>query len=96
LVQTALTVIGFSGIVLSFVPFVDSFKLITDVLLGGVFFGDPVWFLDPLWLLAAPCIILPAPISMGYVLWLITGRFPRWALHASYVLSAWLVAVSWH
>lgn len=85
-VQIALTVIGLSGIILSFVPFTGSITPLTDVLLD--------WDIaDSIWLLAAPCIILPFPISIGYAFWLTTGRFPRWASMASYVSSA-LLAVS--
>ena len=82
--QIALTVIGLSGIVLSFVPFSFGIVPFPDFLLDWA-------FSDPLWLLAAPCIILPVPISVGYIWWLITGRFPFSATLASYVLSGWLV-----
>jgi hypothetical protein len=82
--QIALTIIGLSGIILSFVPFSYGNVPLPDVLLDWA-------FSDPLWLLAAPCIILPVPISVGYIWWLITGRFPFSARQASYVLSGWLV-----
>ena len=78
-VQIALTVIGLSGIILSFVPFtsgVAPYEVILDL-----------QFVD-LWLLVAPCVFLPILVSMGYVLWLITGRLPRWTMLASSVLAA--------
>jgi hypothetical protein len=78
-VQIALTVIGLSGIILSFVPFtfgVAPYEVILEEPIGD------------LWLLVAPCVFLPILVSMGYVLWLITGRLPRWTMLASYVFAA--------
>ena len=78
-VQIALTVIGLSGIILSFVPFTSGiapYEAILDEL-----------FVD-LWLLVAPCVFLPILVSLGYVLWLITGQLPRWTMLASYVFAA--------
>lgn len=78
-VQIALTVIGLSGIISSFVPFtagIAPYEVILDEL-----------FVD-FWLLVAPCVFLPILVSMGYVLWLITGRLPRWTMLASYILAA--------
>ena len=78
-VQIALTAIGLSGIILSFVPFTSGiapYEVILD---------EP--FVD-LWFLVAPCVFLPILVSMGYVLWLITGRLPRWTMLAGYVLAA--------
>ncbi len=78
-VQIALTVIGLSGIILSFVPFTSGiapYEVILD---------EP--FVD-LWFLVAPCVFLPILVSMGYVLWLITGRLHRWTMLASYVFAA--------
>jgi len=86
-VQIALTVLGLSGVILPFVPFIDDLKPFSDVLLS---FDFP----DALWLLAVPCIVLPLPISLAYVQWLVTGRLPRWASLAAYVLSALFVTSS--
>ncbi len=72
-VQIALTVIGLSGIILSFVPFASGVAPY-EVILDGPF--------------VAPCVFLPILVSMGYVLWLITGRLPRWTMLASYVFAA--------
>ncbi len=80
-VQIALTVIGLSGIILSFVPFTPVVAPI-GVILNALIYG-----LD-LWLLVAPCVFLPILVSMGYVLWLITGRLHRWTMLASYVFAA--------
>ena len=80
-VQIALTVIGLSGIILSFVPFTSGiapYEVILDALIDYLGF----------WLLVAPCVFLPILVSMGYVLWLITGRLPRWTMLASYVFAA--------
>ena len=78
-VQIALTVIGLSGIILSFVPFTSGVVPYEGIL------ESPI---DDFWLLVAPCVFLPIPVSMGYVLWLITGRLPRWTMLASYVFAA--------
>ncbi len=83
-VQIALTVIGLSGIILLFVPFA------VGVVPYEVILDEP--FAD-LWLLA-PCVFLPILVSMGYVLWLITGQLPRWTMLASYVLAALLMCSS--
>ncbi len=80
-VQIALTVIGLSGIILSFVPFTSGVAPY-DVILNALI--DDLDF----WLLVAPCVFLPILVSMGYVLWLITGRLPRWTMLASYVFAA--------
>lgn len=85
--QIALTVIGLSGIVLSFVSFTSDIRPLTDVLLH--------WrFPDELWLLVAPCVVLPIPISMGYIFWLITGRQPRWMVNTSYILTVLFACTS--
>jgi hypothetical protein len=80
-VQIALTVIGLSGIILSFVPFTSGIAPY-EVILDEPFVDLGLWFL------VAPCVFLPILVSMGYVLWLITGRLPRWTMLASYVLAA--------
>lgn len=79
--QRALTLVGISGIVLSFVPFTSNVIPFTDVLLHWQY-----W--DSLLIMAAPCIILPVPICLGYALYLVAGRLPRWAVSAGYSLSA--------
>ena len=79
--QIALTVIGLSGIILSFVPFTSGIAPY-EVILDEPFVDLGLWFL------VAPCVFLPILVSMGYVLWLITGRLPRWTMLASYVLAA--------
>jgi hypothetical protein len=80
-VQIALTVIGLSGIILSFVPFTSG------IAPYEVIFDEQFFDFD-LRVLVAPCVFLPILVSMGYVLWLITGRLPRWTMLASYVLAA--------
>ncbi len=80
-IQIALTVIGLSGIILSFVPFASGIAPY-EVILDELFVDLGFWFL------VAPCVFLPILVSMGYVLWLITGRLPRWTMLASYVLAA--------
>lgn len=85
--QIALTVIGLCAIVLSFVSFTGDIRPLADVLFNWGFF-------DELWLLAAPCIILPIPISMGYVLRLTTGRQPQWVVNTSYALAALFACTS--
>jgi hypothetical protein len=79
--QIALTIIGMSGIVLSFVPFSSGVIPFTDVLLEW-----QMW--DSLAVMAAPCIVLPAPISIAYATWLVTGRPPRWSVMAGCSLAA--------
>ncbi len=83
-VQIVLTVIGLSGIILSFVPFTYDAKPY-DVIFGG---RVALVEVQDFWLLVAPCFFLPILVSMGYVLWLITGRLPRWTMLASYVFAA--------
>lgn len=79
--QIALTVIGLSGIVLSFVAFSGDIIPLTDVLLD--------WdFSYKLWLLVAPCIVLPITTSLGYGLWLTTGRHSPWMVKTGYFLAA--------
>ncbi len=84
-VQIALTVIGLSGIILSFVPFAAG---IAPYELIFVEQYVDTWSLTFSSFLVAPCVFLPILVSMGYVLWLITGRLPRWTMLASYVLAA--------
>jgi hypothetical protein len=78
-VQIALTVIGLSGIILSIVPFTSGIAPYEFIFVE--------LYVDT-WFLVAPCVFLPILVSMGYVLWLITGRLPRWTMLASYVLAA--------
>ena len=57
-VQIALTFIGLSGVVLSFVAFTGDIIPLTDVLLD--------WgFSDELWLLVAPCVVVPSHYKYG-------------------------------
>ena len=86
-VQIALTFIGLSGIVLSFVAFTSDVIPLTDVLLDWGFFVE-------LWLLVAPCVVLPIIISMGYALWLTTGHQSRWMVRTSYVFAALFACTS--
>jgi hypothetical protein len=77
--QIVLTLIGLSGIFLSFVPFTyDQIPL--DAL-----FVDSV--LSTLWALVAPCVILPIAVSIGYATWLIVGYLPRWLVTMNYALA---------
>ncbi len=86
-VQIALTFIGLSGVVLSFVAFTGDIIPLTDVLLD--------WgFSDELWLLVAPCVVLPFIISMGYALWLTTGRQSRWMVNTGYAFAALFACTS--
>ena len=82
-VQIALTLIGMSGIVLSFVSFTfDQIPFDTLLVEPG---------LNELWSLVAPCILLPVAVIIGYAIWLIMGQLPRWLVIANYafaVLSA--------
>jgi len=84
-VQIALTVIGLSGIILSIVPF--TFGIAPYELIFVELDADT-------WFLVAPCVFLPILVSMGYVLWLITGRLHRWTMLASYVFAALLMCSS--
>ena len=82
-VQIALTLIGMSGIVLSFVPFTFDQIPFNILLVESV--------LSALWPLVAPCVLLPVAVIIGYAIWLIMGQLPRWLVIANYafaVLSA--------
>ena len=72
-----LTVIGACGIALVFLPFAYGVVPVTDVLLD--------FELESLWFWALPAILLPFPITIGYLLWL-SGRMPSWGSAAGWIL----------
>ena len=71
-----MTVIGACGMAPVFLPFAYGVVPVTDVLLD--------FSLEPLWFWALPAILLPFPISIGYLLWL-SGRIPRWGGAAGWI-----------
>jgi hypothetical protein len=85
--QAALTVLGLSGVVLVFLPFVYG-EVPVDVLFES---------LEDLNLLGAalvgPCVVLPLFISVGYLRWLSTGGLSRWEGRLSYALALIVVAL---
>jgi hypothetical protein len=68
-----LTLVGFSGIVLLFMPFAEGI----DVSDGWEWIGPSI----------IPGVVLPFLISLGYLVWIIVGRLPRWANAAGYVVA---------
>ena len=80
----ALTVLGSGGMLLLFVPFTYDYVPLEDF---NFRFWPSVW-------MELPCIILPFPISIGYALWLVRGRLPRWFSLAAYVVIALFAALS--
>lgn len=83
--QAVLTVLGLSGTVLVFLPFVDS-----DVPVEA--FLD---LLDELgWMvMIGPCVVLPFAISAGYLRWLLTGELSRWENAVGYALALMVVVL---
>ncbi len=77
--QVALTLIGMSGIVLSFVPFAY------DQIPAEVFLFDSI--LSSLWALVAPCVLLPVAVSTAYAVWLIKNYLPRWLEVSNYAFA---------
>jgi hypothetical protein len=71
--QSLLTLVGFSGIVLLFVPFAKGI----DVSDGWEWIGPFI----------IPGIVLPFLISFGYLIWILVGRLPRWANLAGYLVA---------
>lgn len=83
-IQLASLLIGIAGIALPFVPFEGYTTPFTDVLLR-------MHITDPVWLLAAPCILLPFPITAGYVLLSANERLPRWTVITGFAFAALFV-----
>jgi len=83
--QTVLTVLGLSGVVLIFLPFLGS-EVPGEVFLDG---------LDELGLLTllGPCVVLPFLISAGYLRWLLTGGLSRWESGLGYALALIVVVL---
>ncbi len=85
--QAVLTVLGLSGVVLIFLPFVD------DHVPATVFFDSlppplpPFGFLDELFWWLAPFVLLPFAISAGYLRWLLTGHLSRAEAVAGYAFA---------
>ncbi len=80
--QAVLTVLGLSGVVLIFLPFIYD-----DVPMEA--------FLEYLFLLAllGPCVVLPFFISAGYLRWLFTGGLSRWEGGLGYALALIVVVL---
>lgn len=78
--QIALTLIGVSGIALSFVPFTYDQVAIDALVLESI--------LNELWLLVAPCVLLPVAVSTSCATWLTMGHLPRWMVILNFALAA--------
>lgn len=78
--QSLLTLVGFSGIVLLFLPFANEI----DVSDGWEWVG----------LFITPGVVLPFLISSGYLAWILIGRLPRWANPAGYAVAIATSAVA--
>lgn len=78
--STLLTIIALCAIPLPFVPFAVDYVPISDL--------DWRWSTFPPFTLVVPCIALPPIISIGYIVWHVTGRLPTWAPTISYGLAA--------
>jgi len=79
-----LTLIGLSGIALPFLPFASDYVPMFSV--------EWRWPSYPNITLVLPCMVLPPLISLGYIVRLVTGRFPFWANAAGYALAAAVAA----
>lgn len=77
--HAALTILGMSGIALSFFPFAFSYLPIRDVF--------PPGFLEPSWWTVLPCMLLPLPIAIGFTVWLTRGLLPRWWSTSAYIIA---------
>ncbi len=75
--QAVLTVLGLSGVLLIFLPFVYSYTP-AEVFLESLN-NNPV--------LVAPCVILPFVISIGYLRWLLIGPLSRGEKITGYVFA---------
>jgi hypothetical protein len=88
--QVVLTVLGLSGVVLIFLPFIEDYGGVDhvprDAFLGGL--DSFVWFT-----LISPCVVLPFFISAGYLRWLFTGRLSRWESGLGYALGLTVVGM---
>lgn len=86
--QTALTVLGLGGVVLVFLPFIDSYVPV-EVFLEGLedfeLFG-----LAPL---LGPFVVLPFFICAGYLRWVLTGELSRWEGWVGYALALIVVVL---
>jgi hypothetical protein len=77
--QALLTALGLSGVVLVFLPFIDSYVPV-EVLLENL--DELSWVA-----LVGPFVVLPFFISAGYVRWVISGTLSRWESGLGYALA---------
>ena len=78
-VQALLTALGLSGVVLVFLPFIDSY-VPAEVLLENL---DELFWVA----LVGPSVVLPFFVSAGYVRWVISGTLSRWESRLGYALA---------
>jgi hypothetical protein len=79
-IDIGLTVIGLCGLALVFTPFALDYVPILDI--------DWTWQATPHVTLVLPCIVLPPAITLGYVVWHVSGRLPGWATAGGFILAA--------
>lgn len=83
--QTALTILGLSGVALVFLPFVDGhvpIKALLDEL-------DELLFLA----LLGPFVVLPIFISIGYLHWVLSGKLSRWESNVGYGFALMVIVL---
>ena len=83
--QAVLTVLGLSGVVLIFLPFMDG-EVPGEAFLDGL--DEPGQLA-----LLGPCVVLPFFISAGYLRWVLTGGLSRWEGWVSYALALIVVVL---
>jgi hypothetical protein len=83
--QTALTILGLSGVALVFLPFVDSHVPI-QALLDAL---DELLFLA----LLGPFVVLPIFIFIGYLHWVLSGKLSRWESNLGYGFALMVVVL---
>jgi hypothetical protein len=79
-VQAVLTVLGVSGVILVFLPFIDNYVPV-EVFLENV---DELFGLA----LVGPFVVLPLFISAGYLRWVLSGTLSHWESRLGYGLAS--------
>ena len=88
-VQMVLTILGFSGVVAVFFPFIYGY-IAVEFFLGGLDWDDELaGFLA----LLGSFVVLPFFISAGYLHWLFTTRLSRWETWLGYALALIVVVL---